>query len=96
MSNKDYYAPVLEDEELFVESKEKFDTATTSQSPQELEKPAESSEAEKEESSDSPAEPEPAGDFLQYIVYHQLKFIYGNCENFFIYLHSCVPFSVHT
>ena len=69
MSNKDYYAPVLEDEELFVESKEKFDTATTSQSPQELEKPADSSEAEKDESSDSPAEPEPAGDFSHCTLY---------------------------
>ena len=69
MSNKDYYAPVLEDEELFVESKEKFDTATTSQSPQELENPADSSEAEKDESSDSPAEPEPAGIFLCCTLY---------------------------
>ncbi|KAL0034556.1 hypothetical protein WJX79_008188 [Trebouxia sp. C0005] len=58
MSNKDYYKPVLEDGELFVESKDKFDTATTSQSPQELENAPDSSEADKEEPSDSPAEPE--------------------------------------
>ncbi|KAL0053564.1 hypothetical protein WJX82_007575 [Trebouxia sp. C0006] len=58
MSNKDYYKPVLEDRDMFVESKEKFDTATTSQSPQELENAPDSSEAEKEEPSDSPAGPE--------------------------------------
>jgi len=58
MSNKDYYKPVLEDGDMFVESKEKFDTATTSQSPQELENAPDSSEAEKEEPSDSPAGPE--------------------------------------
>jgi len=58
MSNKDYYKPVLEDGDMFVESKDKFDTATTSQSPQELENAPDSSEAEKEEPSDSPAEPE--------------------------------------
>jgi len=56
MSNKDYYKPVLEDEELFVQTKDKFDTAATSQSPQELENAPDSSEAEKEEPSDSPAE----------------------------------------
>ena len=56
MSNKDYYKPFLEDGELFVQTKDKFDTATTSQSPQELENAPDSSEAEKEEPSDSPAE----------------------------------------
>ncbi len=58
MNNKDYYKPVLEDGDMFVESKEKFDTATTSQSPQELENAPDSSEAEEEEPSDSPGEPE--------------------------------------
>ena len=58
MSNKDYYKPILEDGDMFVESKDKFDTATTSQSPQELGSASDSSEAEKEEPSDSPAEPE--------------------------------------
>ena len=53
LSNKDYYKPVLEDEQMFVESKEKFDTATTSQSPQELKGSSDSGDAEKDESSDS-------------------------------------------
>ena len=35
LSNKEYYAPVLNDKELFEESKEKFDASTTNQNPQE-------------------------------------------------------------
>ena len=35
LSNKEYYAPVLDDKELFEESKEKFDASTTNQNPQE-------------------------------------------------------------
>ena len=55
LSNKQYYAPVLEDEQMFVESKEKFDTATSSQSPQELKDSSDSEDAEKSES----PEPQP-------------------------------------
>lgn len=35
LSNKDYYAPVIDDKDLFEETKEKFDAATTNQNPQE-------------------------------------------------------------
>ena len=58
LSNKAYYAPVLEDEQMFVESKEKFDTATSSQSPQELKDSSDSEDAEKSESSESQPEQE--------------------------------------
>ena len=55
VSNKEYYAPVLEEGDSFAESKEKFDTATTSQSPQELEGDSDSAEAEEEKSPESAA-----------------------------------------
>ena len=58
LSNKAYYAPVLEDEQMFVESKEKFDTATSSQSPQELKDSSDSEDAEKNDSSESQPEQE--------------------------------------
>lgn len=35
LSNKDYYAPVLDDKELFEETKDKFDASATNQNPQE-------------------------------------------------------------
>ena len=35
LSNKEYYAPVLEDKELFEESKNKFDAAPSNENPQE-------------------------------------------------------------
>ena len=62
LSNKEYYKPVLEDEQTFLESKEKFDTATSSQSPQELKDSSDSGEAEKDESSES--QPAQEGEFL--------------------------------
>lgn len=52
VSNKEYYAPVLEEGDSFAESKEKFDAATSSQSPQELKGESDSSEWEK----DAPSE----------------------------------------
>ena len=59
LSNKDYYSPVLEDEDMFMDTKEKSDTATTSQSPQELENnTSDSSAAETANSSDSQPEHE--------------------------------------
>lgn len=61
LSNKAYYAPVLEDEQMFVESKEKFDTATSSQSPQELKDSSDSEDAEKNDSSESQPEQEDGG-----------------------------------
>ena len=35
LSNKEYYAPVLDDGEMFEETKDKFDASTTNQNPQE-------------------------------------------------------------
>lgn len=35
LSNKEYYAPVLDDKELFEETKNKFDAATSSENPEE-------------------------------------------------------------
>lgn len=55
VSNKEYYAPVLEEGDSFAESKEKFDAATSSQSPQELKGESDSSEGEKDAPSESPA-----------------------------------------
>lgn len=56
VSNKEYYAPVLEEGDSFAESKEKFDAATSSQSPQELKGESDSSEGEKDAPSESPAD----------------------------------------
>lgn len=53
VSNKEYYAPVLEEGDSFAESKEKFDTATSSQSPQELKNDSDNGEAEKDETPES-------------------------------------------
>lgn len=55
VSNKEYYAPVLEEGDSFAESKEKFDAATSSQSPQELKGESDSSDGEQDAPSDSPA-----------------------------------------
>ena len=55
VSNKEYYAPVLEEGDSFAESKEKFDTATSSQSPQELKGDTNSGEADKDEASEPAA-----------------------------------------
>ena len=62
VSNKEYYAPVLEEGDSFAESKEKFDTATSSQSPQELKGDTDDAEADTDEASE-PA----AGDHLSCI-----------------------------
>ena len=58
LSNKEYYKPVLEDEEMFVETKDKFDAAASSTSPQELEDSSDTNDTEKDESSGSHAETE--------------------------------------
>ena len=55
VSNKEYYAPVLQEGDSFAETKEKFDTATSSQSPQEQADDSDSGEAEKVESVVAPA-----------------------------------------
>ena len=55
VSNKEYYAPVLEEGDSFAESKEKFDAASSSQSPQELKADSASNEDEKDAPSESPA-----------------------------------------
>ncbi len=68
LSNKEYYKPVLEDKEMFEETKEKFDTATSSTSPQELANSSDSSEAEKEESPDSPTEPAGALPYCAHVI----------------------------
>ena len=55
VSNKEYYAPVLEEGDSFAESKEKFDAASSGQSPQELKGESDSNDEEKEAPSESPA-----------------------------------------
>ena len=55
VSNKEYYAPVLEEGDSFAESKEKFDAASSSQSPQELKGESDSNEGEKVAPSEPPA-----------------------------------------
>ena len=55
VGNKEYYAPVLEEGDSFAESKEKFDAAASSQSPQELKGEVDSSAGEKDAPSESPA-----------------------------------------
>lgn len=55
MSNKEYYAPVLEEGDSFAESKEKFDAASSSQSPQEMKGGSDSNEGGKEAPLESPA-----------------------------------------